>query len=147
MLSEEFARCGYLWPSPGTKFYDAYVVFREKEKRDLSGAMKFYCGYEHNNAHDALADVHATHLVMIKQMKQYDDLKSLEEYADFSTNANALDLAGKIILNEDGVAVYSFGKDKGKSVKHYPSFGNWMLGQSFPANTKNIVRLLISNPS
>jgi len=54
-------------------------------------------------------------------------------------------LAGKIVLNEKGEAVYNFGKDKGKSVRLNPGFGQWMLNQSFSTNTKNIVRSLINS--
>lgn len=145
MLSEEFARCGMNWPAPGARFLDAFHVFREKEKRDLTAAVRFYTGRNHESAHDAYGDVLATRAVLMAQMEQYEDVRDVEKYAAFCANPNALDLAGKIILNEQGEAVYSFGKDKGKSVKKFPSFANWMLTQSFPTNTKNIVQSLINS--
>lgn len=143
-LSEEFSRCGINWPEKDSVYFDAFHVFREKEKRDLTNAVKFYCNETHEDAHDAMADVRATIKVLFAQTELYEDLNSPEKYSAFCANPNALDLAGKIVLNEQGEAVYSFGKDKGKSVKKNPGFGNWMLGQSFPTNTKNIVRSLIS---
>lgn len=144
MLSEEFARCGMVWPSPDARFLDALHVFREKEKRDLAGAMRFYLGLGHEGAHDALADVKATKMVLVAQMAKYRDISSVDSYCTFCSNPNALDMAGKIVLNDKGEAVYSFGKDKGKSVKQFPGFGQWMLNQSFSSNTKNIVRSLIN---
>lgn len=144
LLSEEFGRCGMSWPAPGALFLDAYHIFREKEKRDLPSALKFYCGREHVNAHDAMGDILATRDVLLRQMWKYDDLRTPDKIAAFCSNPNALDLAGKIIW-DNGVAVYSFGKDRGKSVKDFPGFGKWMLGQSFAANTKAIVRALIGN--
>lgn len=147
MLSEEFSRCGIEWPAAGSKFLDALHVFREKERRDLAGAMRFYLDADHIDAHDALADVKATRRVLVAQMARYADVSSVDSYGTFCTNPNALDLAGKIMLNEAGEAVYAFGKDKGKSVKRFPGFGQWMLGQSFSANTKNIVRSLIYSES
>lgn len=144
MLSEEFARCSLEWPAKDATFYDAFHVFREKEKRDLTSAVKFYCNETHDGAHDALADVHAARKVMIAQTKIYLDIDTLEKYAAFCTNPNALDLDGKIVLNDNGHAVYGFGKDKGKLVKYNPSFGKWMLSQSFSSNTKNVVRSLIN---
>lgn len=145
MLSEEFGRCGIVWPSADARFLDTLHVFREKEKRDLAGAMRFYLGLSHEDAHDALADVKATKMVLVAQMEKYADLGGVDSYCAFCSNPNALDLAGKIVLNESGEAVYSFGKDKGKSVKKFPGFGQWMLNQSFSANTKNLVRSLIQS--
>lgn len=145
MLSEEFARCGIEWPAKDSSFYDACNVFREKEKRDLTNAVKFYCNESHEDAHDALADVKATWKVFLAQQDRYEDLNTPEKYAAFCVIPGALDLAGKIVLNENGEAVYNFGKDKGKSVKHNPGFGQWMLNQSFSTNTKNIVRSLINS--
>jgi DNA polymerase-3 subunit epsilon len=145
ILAEEFARCGIDWPAKGTKFYDAFHVFREKEKRDLSSAVKFYCNESHDDAHDALADVRATIKVFNSQCFLYPDLGTVEEYAAFCVIPGAIDLAGKIVLNEKGEAVYNLGKDKGKSVKQNPGFGQWMLNQSFSTNTKSVVRSLINS--
>ena len=145
LLSEEFARCGIDWPAKDAQYFDACHVFREKEKRDLSGAMRFYCNESHEDAHDALADVKASIQVLRAQAERYEDLNSPDKYAAFCVIPGALDLAGNIVLNEKGEAVYNFGKDKGKSVRLNPGFGQWMLNQSFSTNTKNIVRSLINS--
>jgi len=147
LLSEEFGRHGYAWPKPGTKFLDAIRVFKGKEKRDLPAALQFYCQIDHEGAHNALADIIATHKVILAQMRKYEDVADPDQYAAFCTDDRALDLAGKIVLDDNGVAVYSFGKDKGKSVIMNPGFGQWMLKNDFPTNTKNIVRALINSPS
>ena len=39
------------------------------DPRDLSAALRFYCGKEHAGAHDALADVEATADVLLAQGK------------------------------------------------------------------------------
>jgi len=147
LLSEEFGRCGVSWPAQGTKFLDAMKVFKIKEKRDLPAALQFYCNMDHEGAHNAFADITATHKVLLAQMRRYEDLDDLDKMADFCTDKNALDLAGKIVLDENGIAVYSFGKDKGKSVSAFPGFGLWMLRNDFPTNTKNIVRALLKSPA
>lgn len=144
ILSEEFGRCGIDWPSKDVCFFDSFHVFREKEKRDLTAAVKFYCNESHDGAHDAMADVHAAMKVMKSQMLLYPDVDSIEKYASFCKNPKALDLAGKIVLNDNGHAVYGFGKDKGKVIKYNPSFGKWMLTQNFPTNTKNVLKALIA---
>jgi len=144
ILSEEFARCGIEWPLPGTKYYDAFHVFREKQKRDLAAALFFYCGVAHSEAHDAMGDVKATWEVIKAQMDWYDDIRDFPEYAKFCENPKALDLAGKIVLNDEGIAVFSFGKNEGLSVKGNRRYAEWMLTANFSTNTKNIIRTLLS---
>lgn len=145
LLGEEFGRCQIEWPAAGTIFIDVYKIFAEKEKRDLAGALKFYKGITHETAHTADGDVDATVDVFIEQLARYEDLgaMTLEQIADFCMPEKRLDLAGKIILNEQGVAVFSFGKDKGKPVRESVGFANWMLKGNFPENTKNVVRRIL----
>jgi len=145
ILSEEFSRCGLAWPDPDAQILDAFHVFREKEKRDLASAFKFYCNEDLQGAHDAFEDIKATRLVMIAQCSKYDDLCTIEQFLSFCKIPNALDLAGKIVLNDQGEAVYNFGKDKGKVIKQNPGFGKWMLGQNFPSNTKNILKTILQD--
>ncbi len=144
LLAEEFARCNITWPPQDALFFDAMKIFHEKEKRDLTAAMKFYCGVELEGAHDAENDVLASAKVLAAQLTKYEDLKAMtpEQLSKFCMPQDRLDLAGKIVL-KDGEAVYNFGKDKGKSVKKFPGFGEWMLKNSFTSNTKNVVRSLI----
>lgn len=143
LLAEEFERCGLSWPAPGVKCFDAYHVFASKEERTLTNALQFYCGRKHDQAHDALADVLATIDVMTGQMDRYDDLKTAEGYAAFCNDPNAVDLAGKLVRDEQGEVVYAFGKDKGKRVKDQPGFAMWMLKQDFSTETKRILKRLL----
>lgn len=144
MLAEEFARCGITWPVKGARFFDTLHVFREKEKRDLVAAMQFYCGLPHEDAHDALADVRASYLVLQGQMKRYEDLNTLDKFAEFCHNPKALDLAGKLELNDEGVACYAFGKSKGKPILSDTGYGWWMISGSFPTDTKNILKAILT---
>ena len=147
MISEEFARCGIEWPAEDVRYIDAFKIFLEKEKRDLAGAARFYLNKDHTGAHDARVDVIMTVQVAAKQLMQYTDLAAMtpSQLSKFCTGERSIDLAGKIVLNEAGIPVYGFGKDKGKPVQENPGFGKWMLGQSFPTNTKNIIKKLIGN--
>ncbi len=145
LLSEEFARCGIIWPDYKPLILDAFSIFRTKEKRDLTSAYKFYCGKELEGAHAAENDIVATAEVLRAMMTRYEDLKQMdfEQIHNFCQGDYPyVDLAGKIVLKE-GVPVYGFGKDKGKSVVENPGFGHWMLGQSFATNTKNVLISLI----
>lgn len=147
MLSEEFGRCGYIWPAPGSLFIDGFVVYRGKERRDLAAAYQFYCDRKLVNAHDGMADVRATREVLQAQMFFYEDLRTVDQIAAYCTNPRAVDLAGKIVLNDAGIPVYAIGKDKDLSVVQHPGFARWMLDKDFPTNTKNVIRSLLNIPA
>lgn len=146
VMNEEFAREKLVWPGPGVRMLDAYKIFAEKEQRTLAGAAKFYLGETHDDAHDAKADILMTLRVFDAQRRVYEDIgtMSLDDLHTFCNGTEVkVDLAGKIVRNEQGVAVYGFGKDKGKPVKDNPGFGNWMMKQGFTTDTKEVVRKLL----
>lgn len=146
VISEEFNRCGIVWPVEGTCYFDAYRIFAEKERRDLSSASRYYLNKEHDGAHDAAADVSTTSDVLLAQLQKYEDLKGMSaaELSKYCIGERAVDLAGKIVLNDDGVPVYTIGaKTKGVPVVADPGFGKWMLQQSFPAETKRVIKRLL----
>jgi DNA polymerase-3 subunit epsilon len=51
-----------------------------------------------------------------------------------------VDLAGRMVKNTKGEAVFNFGKHKGKSVltvfKDEPAYYDWMMHGDFPLDTK-----------
>lgn len=146
MLSEEFARCGIKWPDGDTKIIDAFNIYRKKEPRDLAAAVKFYTGSEIQDAHSASGDVVSTARVLLGQLEMYPDLTDMtpEELDSFCVDGKrALDVAGKIVLNDKGEAVYAFGKSIGVRVVDDPGFGQWMLKNDFASNTKAVLRGLL----
>lgn len=147
LLSEEFARCGITFPEAGTKLIDAYNIFAQKEKRDLTAALKFYCDKEMEGSHDAGNDVMATYEVLKAQLIHYQDIGEMDltQLSDFCGGATRVDLAGTIVLNDKGVAIYNIGKDKGKTIWDNPGFARWMLKpeQSFTSNTKAELKAIL----
>jgi DNA polymerase-3 subunit epsilon len=144
MLSEEFGRCGITYPIDNTiPIIDGCKIFKNKERRDLSSALKFYCGIELEGAHDAQNDNFATLEVVKAQSVFYGmDCSDMIEFCK-KDDSNFVDFAGKIILI-DGVPCFSFGrKTKGVPVKNDIGFAKWMLDNDFPINTKNVVRSII----
>ena len=143
LLSEEFGRVGIEWPSKETVIIDVYKIFALKEKRDLANALKFYTGKAIEGAHNAVNDNLATIEVLKGQLEMYPDLREMDHaalYAFCNDGKKNVDLAGKIVLNDDGIPVYSFGKSQGVPVAKDRGYGEWMLKNDFPANTKKVIR-------
>lgn len=149
MLYAEFNRAGVLWDYKGVDFIDPGVIFKRKEERTLSAAMRFYCGEELEGAHGSEADTLATIKVFEAMVNKYDDLpdniKELALYCNY--DKKRLDLAGKFTLAEDGKTILlNFGKNKGLPAKDDWGFLNWMVNKaSFPPDTTAIAIALMQN--
>lgn len=142
ILWEEFHRCSIDWDLRGIHIIDVGNIFKKKEERTLSAAVKFYLGRDHDGAHGARADTRATIEVLDAQMTRYPDLTFLNvpALARFSRFEDRVDLAGKIVIGPDGDPIYNIGKAKGVKVLDDPGFGRWMLQREFSDNTKQAVR-------
>lgn len=142
ILWEEFWRCGIEWEVGQSHVIDVGNIFKIKEPRTLAAAMKFYCGVDHSEAHDAKADTIATKLVLDGQLKRYPDIAEFDvpKLAEFSRMNERFDLAGKIIKDKDGDPSYAFGKCKGIKVRDDQSYAKWMLGADFSEQTKIVLR-------
>jgi DNA polymerase-3 subunit epsilon len=145
LLAEEFLRAGVDIDFSKRKMIDVQIIFHKKEQRTLEAAYRFYCDKDLTDAHSAEADTLATYEVMKAQLDKYSDLENdIEKLAsEFSFFNDNVDLAGRIIKNENGIEVFNFGKHKGKSVaevlKQEPSFYAWMMDADFPLNTKQVL--------
>jgi len=85
LLSEEFKRSGInSFSLDGRRIIDPQIIFHKMEPRDLSAALKFYCGKELNDAHSAEADIIATVEVFLGQLKRYQEtFKTLDDVSKF----------------------------------------------------------------
>jgi DNA polymerase III subunit epsilon len=146
LLCEEFLRCDIDYPLQDTKFVDVGNIFKKKEERTLSAAVRFYCDHEMENAHNAQADVEATAKVFFKQLDFYADIpRTVDGLSEFSAMDKRVDFAGKIAIDEDGDYIYNFGKSKGVKIKVDPSFGYWMQGKSFSRNTLKVLDTILQS--
>lgn len=148
ILWEEFNRAGINWDLEGINIIDVGNIYKKKEPRTLSAALNYYCNEELTDAHEAMADVRATAKVARRQLFKYQDLLSMttEELAEFSHMDDRVDLAGKIVRNDDGVPCYNIGKSKGVPVKDDPGFGYWMLSKDFSEQTKAVLQRILNEP-
>ncbi len=118
MLAKEFDRAGYHFTIEGRRIVDPGNIFRQKEKRDLSAAYRFYCQKELVGAHSAQADIEATYEVFLAQLKHYEDLpKNMEGLHKFcySPDPGQVDPEGRFIWR-DAQAFFNFGKHRYKSL-------------------------------
>lgn len=149
LLIEEFSRAGVKFEMEGRRFIDVQNIFHKMEQRTLTAAYRFYCGKELTEAHSADADTQATYEVLLGQLERYEDLKNDVDYlAEFSRGFRAVDLAGRIVLDDSDQPVFNFGKHKGHRVldvfRREPSFYSWMMQGDFPKNTKDVITKLYS---
>lgn len=144
VLAEEFLRANIDFSFRKRRYVDVQVIYHKKEQRTLSAAYQFYCKKDLENAHSSKADTAATFEILKSQLERYKDLENdVEKLADFSSFNNNVDFAGRIILDENGVEVFNFGKHKGKPVEvvfnEEPSYYSWMMNGEFPLYTKKVL--------
>tara|TARA_B100000674_G_C37804480_1_gene898075 strand:- start:235 stop:1074 length:840 start_codon:yes stop_codon:yes gene_type:complete len=146
VLAEEFLRAEIEFDLSSKKCIDVQNIFHKMEQRTLIAAYKFYCSKELKNAHNAMADTIATWEVLESQLEKYKDLEPNAQFlSEFSRNSahQTLDFAGRLAVNNEGEAIYNFGKHKGKTIKNVsvlePGYYGWMLEANFPRYTKKIL--------
>ena len=153
MLVEEFLRAGINFDVSKRKMIDAQKIFHLMEKRNLSAAYKFYCNKNLENAHSAEADTQATYEIFIRQIEMYEG----QEVQDMTGNTlgvivndmekihnitwqKMVDLAGRIVYNDNGEEIFNFGKHKGKTVSEVlniePMYYDWIQKNDFSLDTK-----------
>ncbi len=144
LLEEEFINAGIDIDLARRRFVDVQTIFHKMEQRNLVAAYKFYCGKNLDDAHSADADTRATYEVLKAQLDRYPSLQNDVQFlSDFSTQNKNVDLAGRIIYNDQNVEVFNFGKYKGQSVadvlKRDSGYYGWMMHGDFPQNTKKVL--------
>jgi hypothetical protein len=144
LLMEEFLRSDINIDLSKKKFIDIQTIFHKMEQRTLVAAYKFYCDKNLNDAHTAEADTRATYEVLKAQLDYYPALQNdMEFLAAFSSQNRNVDLAGRIVYNNNDVEVFNFGKYKGRPVEEVfredIGYYGWMMQGDFPQNTKQVI--------
>ena len=144
VLVEEFLRAGLDVDLRKSRFIDVQNIFHKMEQRTLVAAYKFYCDKDLTEAHSAEADTLATYEVLMAQLDRYPELQNDVDFlAEFSARGRNVDYAGRIVYDDKGVEVFSFGKYRGRSVAEVfrtePSYYSWMMNGDFPLYTKKVI--------
>lgn len=155
LLMEEFERAGIRFRIEGRNIIDVQEIFYKMEPRTLAGAVRYYCGKEMENAHDALADVEATIDVLAGQLNMYlgENTRSaaepslpdtIEGLAAFTRREGQLDATNRLREDEEGEVVFNFGKYKGQRLKEVfrkeKSYYHWLQDKEFSVQVKEITR-------
>ena len=146
-LENELRRVGCEVSFADRRHFDAFHIFCRMEPRTLVAAYKKYCGKELTDAHSALADVEATLEVLDAQIGQYDEVPSTS--AELHTFCNPdegryVDRSRKFAWNDEGKAVFAFGKYKDMTIEQVKAensgYLSWMLGKDFADDVVKILR-------
>ena len=131
------------------KMVDVQTIYHAMEPRNLRAAYRFYCGgQDFENAHTAEADTIATYEVLKGQLDRYpDQLKNNVDFlANFAGRPKTVDYAGRLLFGQDGEAIISFGKHKGKTAREVyrtePSYFAWIQNGEFTLDTKRQFEIL-----
>lgn len=143
MLYREFDRVGIEWAiNPREDVIDAMGIFKDREKRNLESAVRFYLDKDHDG-HRAPVDVLATVEVLAAQLNRYDDLPMEAEQLAFVGADKRIDIDGKFVRGEDGYAYFNFGKHGPPNQQRCSShlhYLEWMHSQDFHPHTKRVIR-------
>lgn len=151
LLVAEYTRAGLVFPIAGRKVIDACKIFHQRERRDLTAALRFYCDQEHTGAHGAAADVLATVAILDAQVARYEDLpRTVDGLHGQCNDPAALDMSGMFGRDEDGIIVFIRGKYKGRSLndiaRSKPDYLEWMQREDFFDDTKKIALEVLRRP-
>ena len=153
ILVEEFLKCDIDFDIRNRNIIDAQKIFYLMEPRTLSAAYKFFCNKSLENAHSAEADTIATFEVIKAQLERYNGVEIEDKEGNLYTPvtedinslhkismSNNVDLAGRMVFNSKGVAVFNFGKYKNQSVEQVlqkdPAYYGWIMNNEFSLDTK-----------
>lgn len=155
MLAEEFERVrvyckrDFELDLHSKLMVDVQNIYHTMEPRNLKAAYRFYCGGEDfENAHTAEADTVATYEVLKGQLDHYPEgLKNDVSFlAAFGGRSKNIDYAGRLAVGDNGEAVITFGKHKGRTAREVwqnePSYFAWIAQGDFTMDTKRQFEIL-----
>lgn len=133
------------------RMVDVQNIYHHFEPRNLRAAYRFYCGgKDFENAHTAEADTLATYEVLKGQLDRYKEpteyqqevlTNDIESLSRFGSRSKTVDFAGRLLEGENGEAIISFGKHKGKTAREVwltePAYYAWIESGDFTLDTKH----------
>ncbi len=162
MLMEEFGRAGLDFDVTHRKLIDVQRIFYRMEPRTLKAAVKYYCGKNLEDAHDALEDVRATVDVFKGQLAMYDGVDFQDEndniieapikndmaaLHDFTNDAKIIDATQRLKYDINGEVVFNFGKyinaNVGETLYKDRQYYHWIQEKDFSIQVKKLAKELL----
>lgn len=148
-LEEEFARTGRNFAAGDRRHVDVQRIYHKREPRDLTAAVRFYCGRDHAGAHGAEADARATLDVLKAQLAKYPDLpKTAAEMDEYLVPRDPLNADRRGLLRwVNGELCVNFGQKRGTRLRdlfvHEKNWLKWFVKGNFEADARMIVNDLL----
>ncbi len=147
MLQAEFVRVGMPLDLSASRVLDVQVIFHQREPRNLSAAVQFYCGKPLENAHGAEADTFAALEVFAGQLERYGDLgHTMDALHQLYAGQNELYCdTGRRFVWKNGEPAFNFGRLRGKSLRWAAAdpterkYLQWFLDNKFEEDAKALV--------
>jgi len=168
-LSEEFNRAGVEFTLLGRKVVDIASIYHTMEPRDLTAAYSFYCEKKNEGLINSQQTTDMYVEIINSMMDKYRGVTvtskdgsttkveaTVEAVHDtFNKNKKQLDIEGKIVLNEAGRPMFTFGKFGPKDgkpgqivadslLKDEPYY-DWLVNVSdLPSDTKLVIKKIFA---
>jgi DNA polymerase-3 subunit epsilon len=134
MLASEISRAGWRLRLRGRHVVDALALFHRLEPRDLTAAVRRYCGRSHEGAHGARADALAAAAVLDAMLGRHAELP--RDAAGLHRRLVEVDVEGWFRRAEGGAVVFGRGKHRDAALaevaRRDPSYLCWLLGRALP---------------
>lgn len=144
ILRRAFEAAGVAWPCADAAVVDVFRIYRDRETRTLSDAVRCYLGRDHKGAHGALQDARATLDVLRVQCARYpeltDSIRTLDAASGGRTEA-WVTACGRIQHGGGGGLVVAFGQHRGRALSAVDAgWLKWVLTKDFPKDVCDVVR-------
>lgn len=143
VLHNEFRRASVVFDLTNRAIVDVKTIYHRLHPRDLSAAVRVFCGRTHSDSHSAKADAAATLDVLVGILARHPELPAeprrlVEHFRAMGT----VDSEG-FFTKIGGEVRFARGKFRGQPLeavaKNDPSYLKWMLTQDFFEDTKKVV--------
>lgn len=147
VLENEMGRAGIQIELKEKPCLDGFKMINQLFPRSLTGMVKMFLGLDmESKAHDADEDTKYTAMLVGDVIRRIGGINL--EGVNNQFFGDELDLGGKLVFNEEGEPVFTFGKYEykrsGQTLVDVAAIDSgylkWMLGQEFPADFKQILR-------
>ena len=143
LLEAEFRRVGEEFSIEDRRIVDVMRIYHDREPRDLTAAVRYYCGGNIEDAHSALADTLSTLEILAEQLDRYRDLPAdIDELDRISRPPAWFDRDGRLVWR-DGELCFGFGKHRGRLLSEVaeeaPGYLEWILRKDFAQEVKDAI--------